>query len=167
VPPSPLCAFCLLSALQVVESREELFRLYQQHLLYEDNYGTIAAFALVIVLFLYYLAFILLLGAEVNSRAAGQQATAADLPGVLHAVQVHHTLREQRDRQPACCTKRCNTTPGPERCAMPRRCCAVLAPDVLSAGDFPVTAVRLGSRLGMRSPTCHDQGHRGAVPRLS
>src|SRR5258707_2828081 len=72
---------------------EGLFRLYQQNLLHADNYGTIAAFALVILLFLYYLAFILLLGAEVNSWVAGQRATAADLPGVLHAVQAHRTLR--------------------------------------------------------------------------
>lgn len=70
-----------------------VFRLYQQYLLHADNYGTVAAFALVILLFLYYLAFILLLGAEVNSWAAGQRATAADLPGVLHAVQAHHSLR--------------------------------------------------------------------------
>jgi membrane protein len=72
---------------------EGLFRLYQQDVLHADNYGTIAGFALVILLFLYYLAFIVLLGAEVNSWAAGQRATAADLPGVLHAVQVHRTLR--------------------------------------------------------------------------
>ena len=72
---------------------EGVFRLYQQYLLHADNYGTIAAFALVILLFLYYLAFILLLGAEINSWAAGQRATAADLPGVLHAVQAHHTVR--------------------------------------------------------------------------
>jgi membrane protein len=68
------------------------FRLYERYLLHADNYGTIAAFALVILLFLYYLAFILLLGAEVNSWAAGQRAAAADLPGLLHAVQVHRTL---------------------------------------------------------------------------
>jgi membrane protein len=72
---------------------EGVFRLYQQYLLHADNYGTIAAFALVILLFLYYLAFIVLLGAEINSWAAGQRATAADLPGVLHAVQAHRTLR--------------------------------------------------------------------------
>lgn len=72
---------------------EGIFRLYEQHLLHADNYGTIAAFALVILLFLYYLAFILLLGAEINSWTAGQRATASDLPGVLHAVQAHHTLR--------------------------------------------------------------------------
>ena len=72
---------------------EGIFRLYQHFLLRADNYGTIAGFAFVILLFLYYLAFILLLGAEINSWAAGQRATAADLPGVLHAVQAHHTLR--------------------------------------------------------------------------
>jgi hypothetical protein len=72
---------------------EGIFRLYAHSLLQADNYGTIAGFALVILLFLYYLAFILLLGAEVNSWVAGQRATAADLPGMLHAVQAHRTLR--------------------------------------------------------------------------
>jgi membrane protein len=72
---------------------EGIIRLYAHYLLQADNYGTIAGFALVILLFLYYLAFILLLGAEVNSWAAGQRATAADLPGMLHAVQAHRTLR--------------------------------------------------------------------------
>jgi YihY family inner membrane protein len=72
---------------------EGIFRVYQTYLLHADNYGTIAAFAVVILLFLYYLALILLLGAEINSWAAGQRATATDLPGLLHAVQVHHTLR--------------------------------------------------------------------------
>ncbi len=72
---------------------EGVFRLYEHYLLHADNYGTIAGFALVILLFLYYLAFILLLGAEVNSWVAGQRATAADLPGMLHAVQAHRTLR--------------------------------------------------------------------------
>jgi len=72
---------------------EGLFRLYQQYLLHADNYGTIAGFALVILLFLYYLALIILLGAEINSWAAGQRETAADLPGILHAIQAHRTLR--------------------------------------------------------------------------
>ena len=70
-----------------------LFGLFQQHLLHADNYGSVAAFAIVMLLFLYYLAFILLLGAEINSWVAGQRESAADLPSMLHAVQVHHTLR--------------------------------------------------------------------------
>jgi len=72
---------------------EPLFGLYQRRLLHADNYGSVAAFAIVIILFLYYLAFILLLGAEINSWVAGQRQTAADLPGILHAVQAHHSLR--------------------------------------------------------------------------
>lgn len=72
---------------------EALFRVYERYLLHAGNYGAVAAFAIVILFFLYYLAFILLLGAELNSWLAGQRATAADLPGLLHAVQVHHTLR--------------------------------------------------------------------------
>ena len=70
-----------------------LFGLFQQHLLHADNYGSVAAFAIVILLFLYYLAFILLLGAEINSWVAGQRETAGDLPSMLHAVQAHHSLR--------------------------------------------------------------------------
>ncbi len=72
---------------------ELLFRVYQQYFLRADNYGSVAAFAIVILLFLYYVAFILLLGAEINSWMAGQRETAADLPGMLHAIQVHRTLR--------------------------------------------------------------------------
>lgn len=72
---------------------EVVFRLFQRYLLHADNYGSVAAFALVILLFLYYLAFILLLGAEINSWIGGQRETASDLPGMLHAVQVHSTLR--------------------------------------------------------------------------
>jgi uncharacterized BrkB/YihY/UPF0761 family membrane protein len=71
---------------------ELLFPIYQQHFVRVENYGSIGAFAIVILLFFYYLALILLLGAEVNSWAAGQRATASDLPGLLHAVQVHRTL---------------------------------------------------------------------------
>jgi hypothetical protein len=52
-----------------------------------------AGFAVVILLFFYYIAFILLLGAEINSWAAGQRETAADLPGMLHAVQAHRSVQ--------------------------------------------------------------------------
>ena len=72
---------------------EALFPLYQQHFVRAENYGSIAVFAVAILLFFYYLALILLLGAEINSWAAGQRETAADIPGMLHAMQAHHTLR--------------------------------------------------------------------------
>jgi membrane protein len=72
---------------------ELLFPLYTNLILNPANYGTVAAFAVVILIFFYYLAFILLLGAEINSWVAGQRETASDLPGVLHAVQAHDSTR--------------------------------------------------------------------------
>src|SRR5262249_49744711 len=62
---------------------ELLFPLIQRIFLQANGYGAAAAFAIVILFFLYYLAFLVLLGAEVNSWAAGQRATKYDLPGFL------------------------------------------------------------------------------------
>jgi YihY family inner membrane protein len=72
---------------------ELLFPLYTTYILNPGNYGTIAGFAVVILVFFYYLAFILLLGAEINSWVAGQRETASDVPGILHAVQAHRSTR--------------------------------------------------------------------------
>jgi hypothetical protein len=47
----------------------------------------------VILVFFYYFAFILLLGAEVNSWASGQRQTASDLASIIHEVQAHNTTR--------------------------------------------------------------------------
>ena len=71
---------------------EAFFPWYQEHFVHVNNYGSVGAFVIVILLFFYYLGLILLLGAEINSWNAGQRATAADLPGILHAIQVHQTL---------------------------------------------------------------------------
>jgi YihY family inner membrane protein len=72
---------------------ELLFPLYQNTFLKPGNYGSVAGFAIVILVFFYYFAFILLLGAEVNSWAAGQRQTAADLASIIHEVQAHNTTR--------------------------------------------------------------------------
>jgi len=71
---------------------EAFFPWYREHFVHVDNYGSIGAFVIVILLFFYYLSLILLLGAEINSWAAGQREAAADLPGMLHAIQAHRTL---------------------------------------------------------------------------
>jgi YihY family inner membrane protein len=57
---------------------EVLFPLYVSRVLHPDNYGSLAGFAIVILLFFYYLAFILLLGAEVNSWIVGLRPTPGD-----------------------------------------------------------------------------------------
>ena len=72
---------------------ELLFPLYQNNFLKPGNYGSVAGFAIVILVFFYYFAFILLLGAEVNSWASGQRQTAADLASIIHEVQAHNTTR--------------------------------------------------------------------------
>src|SRR5262249_23547516 len=74
-----------LVAAALLVAYEAAFPLYTNAILHPDNYGTIAGFAIVILVFFYYLAFILLLGAEINSWAAGQRQTVVDIPGVLHA----------------------------------------------------------------------------------
>jgi YihY family inner membrane protein len=68
-----------------------IFPIYETLALRPDNYGSVAAFAIVILLYFYYLAFILLLGAEVNSWASGQRETAGDIAAILHEVQAHNT----------------------------------------------------------------------------
>jgi YihY family inner membrane protein len=72
---------------------ELVFPLYQSLVLKPGNYGAVAGFAIVILVFFYYFAFILLLGAEVNSWAAGQRETAADIPSIIHEVEAHDTTR--------------------------------------------------------------------------
>jgi YihY family inner membrane protein len=72
---------------------EVVFPLYEGVFLQPENYGTTAGFAVVILIFFYYLAFILLLGAEINSWAAGQRETAGSVMAILHEVQAHNTTR--------------------------------------------------------------------------
>lgn len=71
---------------------EIIFPLYESYALKPGNYGAIAGFALVLLVFFYYLAFILLFGMEINSWAAGQRQTESDLPGIIHEVQAHATI---------------------------------------------------------------------------
>src|SRR5262249_32609742 len=66
---------------------ELLFPIYQQVFLKPSSYGSWAGLAIVILVFFYYLGFILLVGAEVNSWAEGQRQPAGDIPTILHDVQ--------------------------------------------------------------------------------
>lgn len=72
---------------------ELVFPIYESHFLSTSNYGSVAGFAVVILVFFYYLGFILLVGAEVNSWASGQRQTAGDITALLHEVQAHNTTR--------------------------------------------------------------------------
>jgi membrane protein len=68
-----------------------LFPIYERLLLRPGNYGSVAGFAIVILIFFYYFGFIVLLGAEVNSWAAGQRQPAGGLPTLLHVAQTRTT----------------------------------------------------------------------------
>lgn len=72
---------------------EIIFPLYESLFLQPNNYGAVVGFAVVILAFFYYLAFILLLGAEVNSWVAGQRQTAGPINVILHEMQAHDTTR--------------------------------------------------------------------------
>lgn len=72
---------------------EIIFPIYESLFIKPGNYGSIVGFAVVIVAFFYYLAFILLLGAEINSWIAGQRQTAAAIDAILHELQAHNTTR--------------------------------------------------------------------------
>lgn len=69
---------------------EKLFPLYTTTFLRPQNLGSIAGFALVILIFYYYVAFILLVGAEINSWMSGQRETTGDLQALLHEAQLRH-----------------------------------------------------------------------------
>jgi YihY family inner membrane protein len=70
---------------------EFVFPIYQSIALRSNSYGSVAGFAIVILVFFYYLAVILLLGAEINSWISGQRETASDIAAILHEVQAHNT----------------------------------------------------------------------------
>ena len=70
---------------------EFVFPIYQSIALRSNSYGSVAGFAIVILVFFYYLAVIVLLGAEINSWMSGQRETAGDIAAIVHEVQAHNT----------------------------------------------------------------------------
>jgi membrane protein len=60
------------------------------------QYGYIAGAIIVILVFFYYLAFILLLGAEVNAWTSGQRETAGPLQAILHAANTANERQQLR-----------------------------------------------------------------------
>jgi YihY family inner membrane protein len=61
-------------------------------LLHPGKYGETAGFLILLLSFFYYFAFLLLMGAEVNSWLAGHRETDEDVPTMLHHAIVHRQL---------------------------------------------------------------------------
>lgn len=73
------------SALLVVY--DVLFPVYESHFLHPGNYGSVAGFAVVILVFFYYFAFLLLIGAEVGAWTAGQRQPLGNITVALQEMQ--------------------------------------------------------------------------------
>jgi membrane protein len=73
---------------------ELLFPWIASELLHPGNYGETAGFLILLLSFFYYFAFLLLVGAEVNSWLAGHRETIEDLPTMLHHAIMHGELPE-------------------------------------------------------------------------
>jgi membrane protein len=79
---------------------EALFPLYASHFLQPDNYGSVAGFAIVILVFFYYVAFIVLLGAEVNSWMVGLRPTEGDPPAIFQSLERQGAETQTRGAAP-------------------------------------------------------------------
>jgi membrane protein len=73
---------------------EIVFPIYVSLFLHPNNYGSLVGFAILLLTFFYYLAFIVLLGAEVNSTAIGLRPTTQSLSGLLQELQARDELIE-------------------------------------------------------------------------
>lgn len=67
---------------------DSLFPLYANALLNTSVYGAVAGFTVVSLIFFYYLAFILLVGAELNAWIAGRRNPAGDIAATLHSMRL-------------------------------------------------------------------------------
>jgi membrane protein len=76
---------------------EALFPLYESYVLHPANYGAVAGYAVVILVYFYYFALILLLGAEVNSWAAGERQTEGDIPAILREAHLRRVAATEPD----------------------------------------------------------------------
>jgi YihY family inner membrane protein len=78
---------------------EVLFPLYESYVLHPGNYGAVAGYAVVILVYFYYFGLILLLGAEVNSWAAGERQTEGNIPAILR--EAHQRRLAAAEPEPA------------------------------------------------------------------
>lgn len=76
----------LLAAILVVLF-EKIFPIYTALILRPDNFGSIAGFAIVIIIFYYFLAFVVLLGAELNAWLAGKRIGEPEIAEMIDQMQ--------------------------------------------------------------------------------
>ncbi len=79
---------------------ELLFPWITNALIHPGKYGETAGFLLILLTFFYYFAFLLLLGAEINSWLAGYRETPADVPTLLHEASIQRRFPEPPEEMP-------------------------------------------------------------------
>jgi YihY family inner membrane protein len=80
---------------------EALFPLYETYVLHPGNYGALAGYAVVILVYFYYFALILLLGTEVNSWASGERQREGDVTVILREAHERRVAAAEPDPSPA------------------------------------------------------------------
>ena len=73
---------------------EVAFPLYESLFLHPTRYGSLVGFAIVVLTFFYYLGFIVLVGAEMNSLAMGLRPTTKPLNAILQELQERDVMME-------------------------------------------------------------------------
>lgn len=100
---------------------ELLFPIYESFLLHPGNYGSLAGFAILLLVFFYYLSFILLLGVEINAWQQGQRTATDEL--------VIFTQPEKNTKAPT----GSHMLPGGAQCSQPPAAVARLTSETESA----------------------------------
>jgi membrane protein len=126
---------------------EKIFPWYTQMFLRPSSEGSIVGFAIVILIFYNYLAFILLLGAEINSWVAGKRPTAGDLQAIITQVEMHQeelakivpaAVHQDASESPAGAAQRDGSQDSPGEHSSSRRSGSV--PDARPSGWQPIVA---------------------------
>jgi membrane protein len=79
---------------------ELLFPTFVSLYLRPNNYGAVAAFAIVSLFFFYYVGFILLLGAELNAWIAGERRWSGDIAATMYARRRYHPSADASHDRP-------------------------------------------------------------------
>lgn len=90
-----------LAAAALLMLYEQLFPLYQSLFLRNAGYGSAIGLVIIAVIFLYYVGFITLLGAEVNAWAEGLRPLGATLPDLFRERGKAEEQRESQDAPPS------------------------------------------------------------------
>lgn len=142
-----------LAASVLLNLYETLFPIYQSVFLKNAGYGSVAGLAVVILIFLYYIGFITLLGAEINAWVSGLRPLGATLPELFRRER-QYGIGNTPDapRSDLSRTPRAGTTGGADRRAQGGSAGR-------SMGARPANALVITPHIGIGRPERHRARH--------